>query len=662
MQNLLEDLTKLLSKEEKYTSEGRMLKNVIVEDALKLEPMLIKLLLSDKKIKKNFFQDIEGTYVFDKINFQKFISNKQFLPDSYTALKNKIGLTTADEYITEKKDVVLSWPYKDCMLEGGQDKEDAKRDEIFWNETLAPDEIDRLLSPKVLTNWKKFDKDGEYKVEDVSEPDNLLIKGNNLLGLSSILRKYRGKVKLIYLDPPYNTEKDSFRYNDSFNHSSWLIFMKNRIELSKKLLSKDGVIIIQCDDKEQAYLKVLLDEIMGRDNHESSFYIQVRFAQKTLSEDNDFQKVMEVAHIYSKDSSYFRPNKIREEYSLDKFCFSINELAKGQEIEVGGKKVTIFKDGEYEILKGEGHIDGLKETWATGSLIRQGGTAAEFLSKYLIERKKNDGLKVLYKVSNMGEDGLGHRYISGPKKATAFRGKFYSGVPISIKEQVLQGHYTKEKPIPNLLNNYWNFEGEFGNCRHEGGVDIGGGKKPEAMLSSLIDFFSNENDIVLDFFTGSGTTCAVAHKMNRRYIGIEQLDYSENDSVNRLRQVISGEKTGISTEVNWQGGGSFFYCELANANQKYIDKINKAKDSKTLLKIWEIMQEKAFISYKVDIKAINESIDEFKGLPIVDQKRFLIETLDKNMLYVPYSEIDDADYNISDEDKKLNHKFYGSKA
>jgi adenine-specific DNA-methyltransferase len=431
MQNLLEDLTKLLSKEEKYTSEGRMLKNVIVEDALKLEPMLIKLLLSDKKIKKNFFQDIEGTYVFDKINFQKFISNKQFLPDSYTALKNKIGLTTADEYITEKKDVVLSWPYKDCMLEGGQDKEDAKRDEIFWNETLAPDEIDRLLSPKVLTNWKKFDKDGEYKVEDVSEPDNLLIKGNNLLGLSSILRKYRGKVKLIYLDPPYNTEKDSFRYNDSFNHSSWLIFMKNRIELSKKLLSKDGVIIIQCDDKEQAYLKVLLDEIMGRDNHESSFYIQVRFAQKTLSEDNDFQKVMEVAHIYSKDSSYFRPNKIREEYSLDKFCFSINELAKGQEIEVGGKKVTIFKDGEYEILKGEGHIDGLKETWATGSLIRQGGTAAEFLSKYLIERKKNDGLKVLYKVSNMGEDGLGHRYISGPKKATAFRGKFYSGVPIS---------------------------------------------------------------------------------------------------------------------------------------------------------------------------------------------------------------------------------------
>lgn len=303
MQNLLEDLTKLLSKEEKYTSEGRMLKNVIVEDALKLDPMILKLLLSDKNIKKHFFQDIEGTYVFDKVKFQKFISNKQFLPDSYTAFKNKIGLTTDDEYITEKKDVVLSWPYKDCVLEGGQDKEDAKRDEIFWNETLAPDEIDRLLSPKVLTNWKKYDKIGEHKVEEISEKDNLIIKGNNLLGLSSILKKYRGKVKLIYIDPPYNTDDDEFKYNDSFTHSTWLTFMRNRLILAKSFLKNDGVIFLQISDIEYAYVKLLMDEIFGRENFRSSICVKMAHLSgpKMAHKDKKVPKVKEHILMYSKN-------------------------------------------------------------------------------------------------------------------------------------------------------------------------------------------------------------------------------------------------------------------------------------------------------------------------------------------------------------------------
>ena len=329
--------------------------------------------------------------------------------------------------------------------------------------------------------------------------------------------------------------------------------MKNRLEVAKELLDDTGVLIVQSDDKEQAYLKVLLDEVMKQEQFETSFYVQVRYGNKTLSEDNDFQKVMEVAHVYSKNSFIFKPNKIKEDYSLNKFKYEITELESGIKINVGGKEVEIFTEQQYEIKEVTPHINGLKETWATGSLIRQGGTAAEFLSKYLIDRKKTDGLKVLYKVYGMGEDGLGYRYISGPRKEDAFRGKFFTGVPLSIKNGVESGEYQKEKPIPNFLYNFLQYEGDFGNCRHEGGVDIGGGKKPEMLLSYFIEYFTNPNEIVLDYHLGSGTTAATAHKMGRQYIGVEQLNYGKNDSVVRLQNVINGDTTGISQndDINW---------------------------------------------------------------------------------------------------------------
>ena len=218
--NLLDHIKTILEQNESFCKDGRLFKNSVVEAALKLDPVLLKLLLDDKKGKKYFFTDVDGIIVFDKVKFQKFVSNKEFLPDSFTAYKNKIGLTANGEYLTEANEVVLDFPYKDCVLEGGQTKEDQKRKEIFWNETLAPDEIDKLLEPKALTNWKKYDKDGEHTVDSVSKDDNLIIKGNNLLALHSLLPKYKGKIKLIYIDPPYNTGSDSFQYNDSFNHSS----------------------------------------------------------------------------------------------------------------------------------------------------------------------------------------------------------------------------------------------------------------------------------------------------------------------------------------------------------------------------------------------------------------------------------------------------------
>jgi len=286
---MFESLKNLLEKDERLVSDGKLLKNKIVELGLKLDKELIKLLLTDEKIKGFFFKDIDGVLVFDKEKFIKFIDNKEFLPDSYTTFKNKIKLAADRNYIAESKEVVLVWPYKDCILEGGQEEPDEKRMEIFYNEILAPDEIDRLLDPKVFTNFKRIDKNGEHEVKDFRRDkelnrkrglpedtitDNLIIKGNNLLVLHSLKKQFAGKVKLIYIDPPYNTGNDDFKYNDNFNHSTWLTFMKNRLEVAKELLKEDGVIFVQCDNNEQAYLKVLMDEIFKRENFISDIAVR----------------------------------------------------------------------------------------------------------------------------------------------------------------------------------------------------------------------------------------------------------------------------------------------------------------------------------------------------------------------------------------------------
>ena len=279
MQNLQNELIDLLKREDNLVVDGHLNKNKIIELALKVEPQLISLLIKNESFKKHFFQEVSTVLVFDKIKFQRFVNNKSFLPDSYTAFKNKIGLTINDDnldnFISTNNDVVLAWPHKDCVLEGGQTKEDQKRSEIFWNETLAPDSVDRLLDAKTLTNFKKFDKDGEHKVTELKGNENLILKGNNLLALSSLLKTHRGRIKLIYIDPPYNTGDDEFLYNDSFNHSTWLTFMSNRLKLAHSLLTKDGFISIQINDVEYAYLKILLDEIFGMENFVSSICVKM---------------------------------------------------------------------------------------------------------------------------------------------------------------------------------------------------------------------------------------------------------------------------------------------------------------------------------------------------------------------------------------------------
>lgn len=291
MLTLLNKLKSTLQKDKRLVSDdGELLKNKIIELALKFDKEIIHSLMKEKSLKEHFFTEIDKIIVFDQLKFMKFVDNKEFLPDSYTTFKNKVGLTVEDGYLSQNKEVVLSWPYKDCVLEGGMEKEDEKRNEIFFNEILAPDEIDRLKEPKVFSNFKRIDAKGEHEITEIKLTDNLIIKGNNLLALYALKKKFAGRIKLIYIDPPYNRDADSF-YNDNFKRSTWLTFMRNRLEVARELLTNDGAIFIQIDDSQHPYLKVLCDEIFHEENNPITLYVQVRYGQKTLSEKNDFQKV-----------------------------------------------------------------------------------------------------------------------------------------------------------------------------------------------------------------------------------------------------------------------------------------------------------------------------------------------------------------------------------
>ena len=232
--------------------------------------------------------------------------------------------------------------------------------ELTW---VGKYEDDEELEPRILVE----DKEKSYGDPNTG---NMLIHGDNLLALKALEKDYSGKIKCIYIDPPYNTGKAFDFYDDNLEHSIWLQMMKKRIQILHNLLSDDGFLCCQIDDSESSYLKVVLDEIFGRANYLSTFYMQVRYANKTLAEDSDYQKVIEQCHIYAKVKGKAKVNRPKEEYSIDKFCWKIIEKQQGEIIELGKKKVEIFKPGQYEIVEVQPSTTALKETWATGSLSR----------------------------------------------------------------------------------------------------------------------------------------------------------------------------------------------------------------------------------------------------------------------------------------------------
>lgn len=578
--SLFNELEQLLRNESAYCSEdGILLKNAIVEAVLALRPSLIKLLLSHDGLKRNFFAEIDGVLVFDKIKFQKFVMNKRFLPDSYTSFKNKIGLTNEDgDFISDSREVVLSWPYKDCVLEGGQTKEDAKRNEVFWNEILAPDEINRLTEPKALTAFRRFDSEGEHEVSEVSMQQNFIIKGNNLLVLHSLQAKYKGAVNLIYIDPPFNTGKDSFNYNDSFLRSTWLTFMRNRLLVAKELLAIDGNIFIHIDINQSHYLKVLCDDVFGKDN----FVEEIIWAYGSPSGGRASTpkpvNVHDYLLHYARNYAQRKQNRVyvpySEKYIKDWFKFT-------------------DEDGRVYRQRLRGNDENGNPIW-----IRQ----------YLDESK---------------------------------------GVPLSTVWSDIQQVYADPRAYK---------EGNVADV--EVIKEFSGGQKPEALIARIIEMTTDAGDLVLDFHLGTGTTAATAHKLGRRYIGAEQMQSQIDIILKRLPKVISGENAGISKKVNWQGGGSFVYCELAAANQTFVDEIFAAESTADLKKIWERMQQSGFLSWKVEPKQFDENAKAFEELSLDDQKLFLVECLDKNLLYIPLSEVDNDEFGLDSKDRELTRKFY----
>ena len=606
--SIYEIVEKVLKTKSKYLSDdGRILKAVVYSDVMVMDRDLLSLLLSEEQIKERFFKDVNGTLIFDKQGFAWFIESKEFLPDSYTRYTNKIGLTNGGDFISKSNDVVLDFPYKDCVLEGGQDKEDQKRKEIFYNETIASDEISKMLAPKVFTNAKRYTKDGVEENITFDENDNLIIKGNNLIALSSLLKRYEGKVKCIYIDPPYNTGSDSFNYNDAFNHSSWLVFMKNRLEIARKLLSDTGSIFIQIDSFEQAYLKVIMDELFGRENFRNAITWKRRGGSANPS--NQLNNVVEWILWYSKDSATM-------EY---KPVFSLNDDNTQKYIK---ERFTFVDEHGRKYMK---------------SPIQSPNYRANLIYDYKGYKTPAKGYSISREVMEQWDKEGKLAFPDSKDK--------------NINRKIFLDEY-KGQPINSLWSDIFVI-----NPMSSERIEFGAGQKPEALIERIFSMVTNEGDIVLDYHLGSGTTCAVAHKMRRRYIGVEQMDYIEDITVERMKKVIEGEQTGISKTVDWQGGGSFIYCELLENASTLIKKIQAASEE-TISEIKnEIYADERIVPY-ITREELEKADEEFHSLELEEKKKVLISLVDKNKLYVNYSDMDDESYDISESDKAFTKSFY----
>lgn len=413
------------------------------------------------------------------------------------------------------------------------------------------------LEPRILLEDPEKSYHAKHRVTESDIFDNRLIFGDNLLALKALEQEFSGQVKCVYIDPPYNTGAAFEYYDDALEHSTWLGLMRDRLEMLRRLLRPDGFICCHIDDSEGHYLKVLMDEVFGRSNYLVTLYVQVRYAEKTLKQDMAFHKQVEQIHVYRKDYGA-QPVLTQKDLSFDKFCHYIEEKAAGTSLILGGKKVTLFGAGDWGVKKKEGSAKGLKEIWATGSIL-DGNSSGRFFRDYLAGRSSIDGLGALYKVEGIGDDGHGHRYFTGPARATATKGKYYQGVPLGKLEPDAEA---QTQPIEN----FYDLAGSFGNCRHEGGADFRSGKKPEALLEIVLKHFSSPGDLVLDSFAGSGTTGAVAHKMGRRWIMVELGEHCHTHVVPRIKKVIDGEdKGGVTDSAGWRGGGGFRYYKLASS-------------------------------------------------------------------------------------------------
>ena len=655
-------------------AEGELMGNKIQDLADKTDEKLIELLLDNPATRANFFIKIKEVYVFKTSDF-KFYIDENKIDNSYTQYENRIGLTSKGKFLKDSNDVVLDFPYKDCILEGGQSTEEgtdtyfewdeknqhytekqAKRKEIFFNSVLAKDEIDRLLEPKAFANAKRYTSNGiEFPSGGVPEgrggflnrdengtiKDNLIIKGNNLLGLHTLKKEFAGKVKLIYIDPPYNTGNDSFAYNDNFSHSSWLTFMRNRLLIARDLLNDKGIIYVQMDSSRNAgigsselgYLNILLDEIFGRKNFIGHLHWKKKKQPSFLSR---IAGIMESILIYAKDETQI------SNFSIDNISDSNKPV-----VNAGNPENTYNLAKGIRVKKNVGKID--KGVYKTRSM------SIEYLEDVFVANGRT-----------LNSVNVTAQFRTSASNIMSFIEKdlLFITSNFGLRRDVTDEEKGKEKAITDLLLDWGQNQDadlEIKTLFQVSRNDIFSNPKPELLLQNLILCYSDEDDIVLDYHLGSGTTAAVAHKMNRQYIGIEQMNYLETVAVERLKKVISGEQGGISKSVNWQGGGSFIYLELAKNNQNAIDQIQNCNSYDELALFFDSMCQKYFLHYNVKIKQFKDEIskeENFKKLSLEKQKELFIKMLDLNQLYVNVADMEDKKHNLTANDIAITNDFY----
>ncbi|WP_120969964.1 site-specific DNA-methyltransferase [Helicobacter pylori] len=527
--------------------------------------------------KNAFFKIIANTLVFNQKALseclEKYLETKE-LDRSFTRFKNKIGLYSQGGLIKSSELVILNFPFKDNVLLGNAKDNSTKSKECFYHEILHKKEIDTLLNKKALCH---FEMHGEGDLENAlkDKNTNYLIKGNNLIALHSLKKKFAKQVKCIYIDPPYNTGNDSFNYNDNFNHSSWLVFMKNRLEAAREFLSDDGSIYIHLDYNEVHYCKVLMDEIFKRENFRSEIIWRMGFLSGYKTVAKKYIRNHDTILFYSKSDNYlFNKTYIENKDFL--------QLLTKNEVQ------NAFK-------------------------------------KFSFPQEKVDDFLTFINHENRGE-----KY---PLEDTWNSNKWDKLNSIAIDSSVSRVDET-------IVIDDENFKGQ----------------KPESLIQRILEVSTNENDLVLDFFAGSGTTCAVAHKMKRRYIGIEQMDYIETITKERLKKVIEGEQGGISKKCDFKGGGSFVYAELKEVNLGIKKQILNANSTSECLKIFNDLNE--HILKRADCKIDGIHSEEFHNLDLSEQKRICCASLDSNEDYLNLGDIDEDAWGIDGITKKYNEIFY----
>ncbi|MDG2267843.1 MAG: site-specific DNA-methyltransferase [Alphaproteobacteria bacterium] len=698
------NLEKILKEDARIWDEEILDYPQLFELARTYDKDLLETLFSNKDSKKKFFIQVGDSHVFKYNEFRFYLEENQ-VNNSFTQYANKIGLSSQGEHLSDSTDYVLDWPYKDCVLEGGMSSEEdmdtfiekkvettpgkmdksgnvistektevtfsqakRKREEIFYNNIIADKEIDRLLDKKALKNFTRYTAKGEEKVKEIKRDEdgtikeNLLIKGNNLLALHSLKEEFAGKVKLIYIDPPYNTGNDGFAYNDKFNHSTWLTFMKNRLEIAKEFLREDGVIFVQIDNRMFPLLKLLMDiepKLFGRKNHLSTITVKSK-AGGGVGQESYLFDVCEYILVYAKDF-----NKVENYLKFVKTPLAENTTkVYNNIIENFGteKEIKILSGGNAGDIKIFEHTN-----FTTKKLNKDERTVINYFENFEnIFRTTNPqgGLmkRVMPEIPKSGLYSIEYIPTKGRNAGELYRYYFLNGgLLVWLKDTAVKDNNTKSVSKLVKNDNLWT-ENLHQGIANEGSVIFKEGKKPEKLIRKIIEMSTEEGDLVLDYHLGSGTTAAVAHKMGRQYLGIEQMDYKENSSNNRMHNVIKGDTSGISKEVNWKGGGDFIYFELAEYNEEAKNKIDTCKSYKELKKLFTELTDYYFLNYNVSVKQFNDQLlddKDFQELPLEEQNTLFKALLDNNQLYIPYKEQQDGKYNLSKEDQELTNEFYG---